>query len=213
MTLACNGNVREPAVIESVSITCPLHEWTDCWHVMAAVSSKLGGGRGNKVSAIIPGMSVPPPHGEGCCLDSNTGLQHWLHVYTGENTPSCPQHWTPTLAGYIREAAVLCKTLSCRHRVRLHGGGDDDLPVHLPVPHAASGRAPRPSPPPQAPRCTATRRVARRGVLPWASSPPCASAAHARLSHSPARAPSRPPGLPPRPPGLPPVAAGDAAVP
>ena len=47
MTLACNGNVREQAVIESVSITCPLHEWTDCWHVMAAVSSlRLGGGGG-----------------------------------------------------------------------------------------------------------------------------------------------------------------------
>ena len=46
MTLACNGHVREPAVIESVSITCPLHEWTDCWHVMAAVSSLRLGGEG-----------------------------------------------------------------------------------------------------------------------------------------------------------------------
>ena len=81
MTLACNGNVREPAVIESVSITCPLHEWTDCWHVMAAASSKLGGGKGeqgqrNNTWDVRP--SAP-----------------WRRVLSGL------QHWTPTLAARI----------------------------------------------------------------------------------------------------------------
>jgi hypothetical protein len=79
MTLACNGHVREPAVIESVSITCPLHEWTDCWHVMAAVSSlRLGGegGREGGVCVIIAELGCPSlrPMAKGGVVPSASNL-------------------------------------------------------------------------------------------------------------------------------------------